>query len=130
MTAKPNAFLAPEDRIRTKRIYAAPEDDDGRRILVDRIWPRGMSKARARLDGWEKEIAPSDGLRKWFHKNAGHWEEFRERYKAELKERDAELVSLAAAAHSGTVTLVFASADEEHNNAVVLREVLLQREKR
>jgi uncharacterized protein YeaO (DUF488 family) len=108
----------------------APEDGDGRRILVDRIWPRGVSKARARLDGWEKEIAPSEGLRKWFHRNMGRWEEFRERYEAELKEKDAELASLAAAAHSGTVTLVYASADEEHNNAIVLREMLLQREKR
>jgi uncharacterized protein YeaO (DUF488 family) len=124
------ASHAPEDRIRTKRIYEAPEDGDGRRILVDRIWPRGMSKARARLDGWEKEIAPSDALRKWFHRNTRHWEEFRERYKAELREKDAELLSLATAAHSGTVTLVFASVDEEHNNAVVLREVLLERGKR
>jgi uncharacterized protein YeaO (DUF488 family) len=130
MTAKPTAPHAPEDRIRTKRIYLAPEDGDGRRILVDRIWPRGVSKARARLDGWEKEIAPSEGLRKWFHQNMGRWEEFRERYEAELKEKDAELASLAAAAHSRTVTLVYASADEAHNNAIVLREMLLQREKR
>jgi uncharacterized protein YeaO (DUF488 family) len=118
------------ERIRTKRIYQAAEEADGRRILVDRLWPRGMSKERAKLDGWEKEIAPSDDLRKWFHLKEGRWEEFRARYKAELNDKDAELDALAAMARSGTVTLLHARADDEHNNAVVLREVLLQRLRR
>jgi uncharacterized protein YeaO (DUF488 family) len=87
-----------------------------------------MSRDRAGLDRWDKEIAPSDALRKWFHANPDRWEEFKERYRAELKDKDAELDALAAAARSGTLTLLFASADEAHNNAVVLREVLLRRE--
>jgi uncharacterized protein YeaO (DUF488 family) len=120
----------PAERIRTKRIYQAAQNSDGRRILVDRIWPRGMSKDRARLDRWEKGVAPSDDLRKWFHQNTQQWEEFRERYTAELKEKGAELDALAVDARSRVVTLLYASADEEHNNAVVLREVLLQRAER
>ncbi|MGN6468981.1 MAG: DUF488 domain-containing protein [Rhizobiaceae bacterium] len=115
-------------RIRTKRIYDPAQGSDGSRVLVDRIWPRGMSRDRAGLDRWDKEIAPSDALRKWFHANPDRWEEFKERYRAELKDKDAELDALASAARSGTLTLLFASADEAHNNAVVLREVLLRRE--
>ena len=129
MTAKRTVSNDPAERIRTKRIYETPESSDGSRILVDRIWPRGMSKERARLDGWEKGIAPSDGLRKWFHASPHRWDGFKERYKAELKDKEAELDALAAAVRSQVVTLVYASADEGHNNAVVLREVLLQKEK-
>ena len=127
MPAKPTVSSVSEDRIRTKRIYVAAEGSDGRRILVDRIWPRGMSKARARLDGWEKEIAPSDDLRKWFHANPDRWAAFKERYETELEGKGAELGALAEAALSGTVTLLYASADGDHNNAVVLREVLLRK---
>jgi uncharacterized protein YeaO (DUF488 family) len=119
----------PAVRIRTKRIYLPAGDTDGNRILIDRLWPRGMSKEHARLDGWEKGVAPSDDLRKWFQHKTERWAEFQERYRAELKEKDGELDALAAIARSGTLTLLYGAADEEHNNAVVLREVLLEREK-
>jgi uncharacterized protein YeaO (DUF488 family) len=118
----------PAERIRTKRIYRAARNSDGNRILVDRLWPRGMSKERARLGGWEKGVAPSDDLRKWFHNNKDGWHEFKARYEAELKERDAELDALTALARAEVVTLLYASADDEHNNAVVLRDVLIERQ--
>jgi uncharacterized protein YeaO (DUF488 family) len=129
MTTKHSAPGNPAGRIRIKRIYETASDTDGNRILVDRLWPRGMSKEHARLDGWEKGVAPSDELRKWFQHKAERWAEFQERYRDELKEKESELDALAAIARSGTLTLLYGAADEEHNNAVVLREVLVERER-
>jgi uncharacterized protein YeaO (DUF488 family) len=88
-----------------------------------------MSKEHARLDGWEKGVAPSDDLRKWFQHKAERWAEFQERYRAELKDKESELDTLAAIARAGVLTLLYGASDDEHNNAVVLREVLLEREK-
>ena len=114
-----------EGRVRTKRIYRAARNSDGKRILVDRIWPRGMSKDRARLDAWMKDIAPSDGLRTWFHEHAGQWDEFKLRYFAEIEANQDAAAALSDAVREGVVTLLYASADEERNNAVALREYLL-----
>lgn len=114
-----------EGGIRIKRIYRAARNSDGKRILVDRIWPRGMSKDRARLDAWMKDIAPSDGLRKWFHENAGQWGEFKQRYFAEIEANHDAVAALSEAVREGVVTLLYASADEEKNNAVALRDYLL-----
>jgi uncharacterized protein YeaO (DUF488 family) len=129
MTTKQTAPGNPAERIRIKRIYEAASDTDGSRILIDRLWPRGMSKEHARLDGWEKGVAPSDELRKWFQHKAERWAEFQDRYRAELKGKGSELDALAAIARSGTLTLLYGASDEEHNNAVVLREILIEREK-
>jgi uncharacterized protein YeaO (DUF488 family) len=110
--------------IKLKRIYQQPDSGDGKRILVDRLWPRGISKDDAKLDGWLKEIAPSDALREWFGHDPARWEEFRKRYREELKLQDELLEQLRAETRKGTVTLLFAAKDEEHNNAVVLEELL------
>ena len=110
--------------IKIKRAYGLPDNSDGKRILVDRLWPRGLSKQDAAVDEWLKEIAPSDELRRWFGHDPKRWPEFRRRYLLELKET-GELVShLRKEAGKGTVTLLFSAKDEEHNNAVVLREVI------
>jgi uncharacterized protein YeaO (DUF488 family) len=109
--------------IRIKRVYAEPEPTDGIRILVDRLWPRGLSKDKAQVDLWLKEIAPSDALRKRFHGKPDAWEEFRAAYAAELKraeEQEAAKDLKAKIAH-GPVTLLYASRDEHHNNAVALK---------
>jgi uncharacterized protein YeaO (DUF488 family) len=110
--------------IRIKRMYDPPAADDGRRVLVDRLWPRGVSKEKARIDEWVKEIAPSDDLRTWFGHDPGRWEEFRKRYREELEGHGELLESLRTEAGKGTVTLLFAAKDAEHNNAVVLAEIL------
>ncbi|WP_298438815.1 DUF488 family protein [Geobacter sp.] len=107
-----------------KRIYDPPAPEDGTRVLVDRLWPRGIAKDEARIDEWLKEIAPSDELRKWFGHDPARWEEFRERYRRELEAKGEPLERLRALAGKGTVTLLFAARDEEHNNAVVLKEIL------
>ncbi len=112
--------------IRIKRIYEPPAAADGRRVLVDRLWPRGMSKDEAKVDEWLKEIAPSDELRKWFGHDPARWAEFRTRYREELKGHGELIDRLRAEARTGTVTLLFAAKDEEHNNAVVLKEILAQ----
>jgi uncharacterized protein YeaO (DUF488 family) len=119
------ASKIPADSIRLKRAYEAPSVDDGVRILVDRLWPRGVSKADARLDQWMKEIAPSAELRKWFGHDPEKWREFRERYVAELATHQEQLGHLRELAMSGVLTLVYSARDEKHNDAVVLREVLL-----
>ena len=127
--SSPTRPLGPEDlaeRIRIKRVYEAPSPSDGKRILVDRLWPRGVSKDRADLDQWCKEIAPSDALRHWFHADPSQWEAFEARYQAELATKPELLRELASLADEGVVTLLFASKNEEHNNATVLRERLLQ----
>ncbi len=113
--------------IRLKRVYESPHENDGRRILVDRIWPRGMSKAKAALDDWMKDIAPSNELRKWFDHRDERWDEFRRAYLAELDQHGDRLAELESLAKRETVTLLFAAKDEHRNNAVVIREWLCRR---
>ena len=113
--------------VRLKRAYEPPEEKDGTRILVDRLWPRGVSKAEARLDEWIKEIAPSGELRTWFGHDPERWDEFRERYRAELAQHSEVLKDLRRRAREGPITLVYSARDEIHNDAIVLRNVLLGR---
>ncbi|MEO1951747.1 DUF488 family protein, partial [Thioclava sp.] len=117
-SASPPISEAPSEPIRVKRIYRAARVSDGKRILVDRLWPRGMAKDRARLFHWCKEIAPSDELRHWFHENPDRWQEFTERYEAELAAHDDLVREIAGYARENVVTLLYASKDEAHNNAV------------
>jgi uncharacterized protein YeaO (DUF488 family) len=113
--------------LRLKRAYDPPSSDDGTRILVDRLWPRGLSKEKAALDRWMKEIAPSTELRLRFGHDPKRWEEFRRHYVAELRQHQDLVAELRSLARKGTVTLVYAAHDETHNDAVVLRGVLLGR---
>jgi uncharacterized protein YeaO (DUF488 family) len=115
----------PPSHLRLKRAYEPAAAEDGVRILVDRLWPRGVSKEDAALDDWMKEIAPSATLRQWFGHDPERWKGFRQRYVAELAQKTAELDRLRALAAAKTVTLVYGARDEEHNDAVVLRDVLL-----
>ena len=110
--------------IRLKRIYDPVSKDDGKRILVDRLWPRGIKKETAAVDVWMKEIAPGDELRKWFSHDPAKWQEFRIRYRDELKDRKEMINDLRKESRRGTVTLLFAAKDAERNNAVVLKEVI------
>lgn len=110
--------------LKTKRVYEEPDPGDGLRVLVDRLWPRGVSRERARVDRWEKELAPSRELRLWFGHDPERWREFRARYLEELKGQSPLLAELASLAAKGEVTLLFAARDEERNNAVVLKELL------
>ena len=119
--------MARKAHIKIKRVYDEPAASDGRRVLVDRIWPRGLRKEQAALDDWLKDIAPSAELRKRFGHSVDRWEEFRERYEAELERNRAALEPLVELCRRGDVTLLFAARDEEHNNAVVLRDVLAAR---
>ncbi len=112
-------------RIKLKRAYEPPVPGDGTRILVDRLWPRGLKKADAAIDEWMKDVAPSTGLRKWFGHDPERWPEFRRRYRAEILEHREQLDRLRRLAQRGQVTLVFSARDEEHNDAVVLRDLLL-----
>lgn len=107
-----------------KRIYESPSPRDGYRVLVDRLWPRGVSKAAAHCDAWLKEIAPSDDLRHFFGHDPARWSTFRRRYLAELRSHREELRPLAARARRSRVTLLYAAHDEQHNNAVVLAQYL------
>ncbi|HVH75566.1 MAG TPA: DUF488 domain-containing protein [Stellaceae bacterium] len=111
--------------IQLKRVYEPAAPADGRRILVDRLWPRGLKKADAAIDRWMKEVAPSTGLRKWFGHDPERWPEFRRRYAGELRGKKALLDELRALARAGPVTLLYAARDDEHNDAGALREVLL-----
>lgn len=114
--------------IRIKRAYDEPEPEDGRRALVDRIWPRGVSKEELELDDWRRDVAPSDQLRTWFGHDPDRWEEFRGRYVGELtKKPETWQPLLDAARGDGTLTLVYGASDRERNNAVVLRDFLRQR---
>ena len=113
--------------VKLKRAYEPPAAGDGTRILVDRLWPRGVSKADAAIDQWQKAIAPSTTLRKWFGHDPERWQEFRRRYADEIHKNRKQLDELRACARSDRITLVFAAHDTTHNNAVVLREVLLGR---
>jgi uncharacterized protein YeaO (DUF488 family) len=110
--------------VRTKRIYDPAEPDDGYRVLIDHIWPRGVSRERARLDDWARDLAPSDELRKWFDHVPARFVEFRARYRDELADRSERLDELRARAASGPLTIVYAARDREHNNAAVLSELL------
>lgn len=113
--------------VRLKRAYQQPAADDGTRVLVDRLWPRGVAKADAALDLWLKELAPSTGLRQWFGHEPARWVEFRKRYVQELRGH-AELVNqLRALARKGQLTLVYSAHDKQHNDAIVLRAVVLGR---
>jgi len=112
------------ETIRLKRVYDPPEPGDGKRFLVDRIWPRGLKKESLQLDGWVPEVAPSRQLRKWFGHDPAKWSEFVRRYHAELSKRPEAWHPLLEAAKVGTVTLLFAARDEEHNNAVALKAFL------
>jgi uncharacterized protein YeaO (DUF488 family) len=111
-------------QIKLKRIYEPIGQNDGYRVLVDRLWPRGVSKNHAKIDLWLKETAPSTALRRWFNHDPKKWSEFRARYFAELDTNRQLLQPLLEAANMGNVTLVYASRDEEHNQAVALREYL------
>lgn len=114
-----------ENHIRLKRAYEHPDDTDGLRVLVDRLWPRGVTKAKAGIDEWIKEIAPSAALRRWFGHDPARWEAFRNRYRAELAGHPDLLDRLRELARAGLVTLVYSARDEVHNDAVVLRDVLV-----
>ena len=116
-----------EKNLSVKRAYEKPSAEDGVRVLVDRLWPRGVRKADAAIDHWFKELSPSTELRKWFAHDLTRWSEFRERFKRELSQRGDQLNQLRALASKGPVTLVYAARDELHNDAVVLRDVLLPR---
>ena len=107
---------------RLKRVYDNPAKADGRRVLVDRLWPRSITKKEARLDDWLKEIAPSTRLRKWFGHDSARWTEFKKRYAAELEGQREQVEQLARLARKRTVTLLFAAKDIEHNNAAALKE--------
>jgi uncharacterized protein YeaO (DUF488 family) len=113
--------------INIKRVYDEPSSDDGWRVLVDRLWPRGLSKDKARVDDWLKDLAPSDGLRKWFGHDPAKWRQFRHRYLEELRAHRDELGELRRRSRGGRITLLFAARDTEHNNAVALRENLERR---
>ena len=115
----------PATHVKLKRAYDSPATEDGTRILVDRLWPRGISKEKAALDHWMKDIAPSTELRKWFAHDPKHWEEFRRRYAAEVRQHPDLVTELRSLARHGPITLVYAAHDESHNDAVVLRDVLL-----
>ena len=116
------------DHVKLKRAYEPPAPEDGTRILIDRLWPRGLSKKDAALDLWMKEIAPTTELRKWFAHDPARWEEFRRRYADELHENGELLKELRTLARQGPVTLVYSAHDEAHNDAIVLRDVLLGHE--
>ena len=118
-----NAHI-PAANLRLKRAYAPAAAGDGTRILIDRLWPRGISKQRAALDEWLKEIAPSTELRQWFGHEPARWPEFQRRYKAELRGHAMEIERLRGIAAKGVLTLVYGARDQEHNDAVVLRDVL------
>ena len=110
--------------IRLKRVYEKPSKEDGVRILVERLWPRGLTKEKAGIDLWLKEIAPSDRLRKWFGHDPAKWDDFRKRYEAELKKKKEPLDQLRQKIREGNATFVYAARDEAHNSAVVLKRFL------
>jgi len=113
--------------IRVKRVYDPPAADDGARFLVERLWPRGMKKEALPMDGWPKDVAPSDALRRWFGHDPAKWAEFRRRYKAELDDNRAAWEPILEAARLGDVTLLYSAHDTEHNNALVLKTYLEER---
>lgn len=111
--------------INIKRIYDSPSTDDGTRVLVDRLWPRGISKEQAKIDHWLKEIAPGNELRKWFGHDPDKWQDFKNKYKTELDNKKEQVEKLRAIVNKNkNITLLYAAKDEDHNNAVVLKEYL------
>lgn len=114
-----------QGHIKLKRAYDRPTSDDGVRILVDRLWPRGVKKIDAAIDHWIKDVAPSATLRKWFGHDPVRWDEFQQRYRRELKEHQAEVEQLRDLARHGVITLIYAARDQAHNEAVVLRDYIL-----
>ena len=110
--------------IRIKRVYEEPDKDDGVRILVDRLWPRGLTKEKARVDLWLKEIAPSTELREWFDHDPKKWKGFRGRYETEIRHKDDLIKVLKQKAREGTITLIYGTRDEKHNEALVLKHIL------
>src|SRR5579864_6334464 len=116
------------DHVKLKRAYEPAAANDGTRILIDRLWPRGVKKADAAVDQWAKDIAPSTSLRKWFGHDPERWTEFRRRYAAEVHQHSAQLNKLRALARQRPITLAFSAHDEVHNDAVVLRDLLLGRQ--
>ena len=110
--------------IQLKRVYEKPSKNDGWRVLVDRLWPRGLSKERAAVDLWLKDVAPSTELRKWFGHDPAKWKGFQSRYRKELKEKRDALKLLKQKSHKRTVTLLYGARDKEHNEALVLKSVL------
>lgn len=110
--------------VRIKRVYLAADPADGKRILVDRLWPRGLTKVKAHVDLWLKDVAPSTELRKWFGHDPTRWAEFQRRYVEELKSKSEDLATLRKEIRQGPVTLLYGAKDEEHNEAVVLLELL------
>ena len=110
--------------LQVKRVYASPHHEDGLRILVDRLWPRGLAKEAAAIDEWVRECAPSDELRKWFAHDRAKWNEFKRRYSAELRSKEELLAPIRSMANEKRVTLLFAASDTECNNAVALMEYL------
>ena len=114
--------------IQLKRVYEEPGDTDGKRILIDRLWPRGVTKAKAQIDIWLKDIAPSTELRTWFGHDPSKWDDFKKRYKNELKNNSEAVSKLREQMSQGKVTFVYSAKDKEHNDAVVLAEYLGERE--
>jgi len=115
----------PARNIRIKRAYEPPAADDGVRILIDRLWPRGIKKEALALTEWDKELAPSKELRQWFDHDPARWDEFRRRYAAELRQHPDRFESLRERARAGVVTIVYSAHNERVNNAVAMREFLL-----
>ena len=110
--------------LKVKRIYDPPSPDDGKRILVDRLWPRGVRNEKAVLDEWMRDIAPSDELRKWFSHNVSKWQEFKKRYAEELTDKSGLVKRLLDEIEANDITLLFAAKDVEYNNAVALKEII------
>ena len=115
--------------IHLKRVYEPPSRDDGVRILVERLWPRGLTKARAAVDLWIKDVAPSPDLRKWFGHDPARWKQFKQRYWSELKDKKDDVDLLRSKARERDVTFIYAAHDEEHNGALALKEFIEQRGK-
>ena len=115
--------------LKLKRVYEEPSPADGLRVLVDRLWPRGLTKERTAVDLWLKDVAPSTELRKWFGHDPAKWKDFQARYRQELREKKDALKMLEAKCREQTVTLVYGARDEEHNEAMVLKKILDRRSK-
>ncbi len=113
--------------ISLKRVYEKPSPEDGKRILVERLWPRGLKKSEARIDDWLKDLAPSTELRKWFSHDPSKWDEFRKRYSKELETKPDLVLKLAEETRKNKVTFVFASKEEKQNNAAALKEYIEKR---
>lgn len=120
---------SPAGKILVKRVYESAAESDGFRVLVDRLWPRGVSKAEAKLDLWLRDISPSTALRTWFNHEPARWEEFQRRYRAELKAKGALLSVITEQAKASPVTLLYSAKDEQHNQAVALKNFILSQQR-